>query len=199
MPSNSEMYERGALDAAHDDLNTFYYQHYYYYRRGYDDARRQQRGGPLARMPAWLLPLITILAAAGVAGFWLLSPHSQPESPAPAPTLANAFVSLTASPVAQPSPSPAVTVSPPAPPVLRIGIRARVVNVGNSPLRARAKPGLAQSNKVVVRFPQGAEVMISDGPTQADGLTWWRIRGDAGEGWSAERSAEGLIFLEPIP
>jgi hypothetical protein len=51
----------------------------------------------------------------------------------------------------------------------------------------------------VVRFPQDTEVTITEGPQQADGLTWWRIKAEAGEGWSAERSAEGLVFLEPLP
>jgi hypothetical protein len=92
-----------------------------------------------------------------------------------------------------------VIVTPTAQPVLRVGGRARVVNVGDAPLRARSKPGLVASNRIAARFPQGAEVTISAGPTRANGLIWWRIKGGAGEGWSAERSAEGLVFLEALP
>ncbi|MEI7643508.1 MAG: SH3 domain-containing protein [Chloroflexales bacterium] len=195
------MYERGAVDAARDDLNTFYYQHYYYYRRGYDDARRQQRGGPFARLPAWVLPtLIAVgLALAGIAVLWLLASRSQPELLAPTPTLAPSTVSATALPTAPPSPSPIVIITPTVTPVLRFGGHARVANVGDTLLRARAKPGTALSNPTVVRFPEGAVVVITGGPQQADGLTWWRIKTDVGEGWSADHSAEGLVFLEPLP
>jgi hypothetical protein len=202
MPSNSEMYERGILDAAHDDLNTFYYQHYYYYRRGYNDARRKQRGGALLLLRAWGLPLLAIVAL-GLAGaavfFWLRSPGSQPEPLTPVPTLAGTFSSPTAPPAARPTSVPTVAASPTPVPVLRVGGRVRVVNVGDSPLRARAGPGLAKANRVVARFPLNSEVVITQGPQQSDGLTWWRIKGDAGEGWSAERSAEGLVFLEALP
>ena len=185
MPSNSEMYDRGATDAAQDDLNAFYYQHYYYYRRGYDDTRRQQRGGSLAFLPIWLMLMIVVaLALVGALAFWLLAPSGQPVSPAPAPTQAVTRTIPTATPVVLPSPSPTASATPTPAPTLHVRGRARVTNVGASPLRARAKPGLVQSNRVVAHFPQGAEVLIA---------------GDAGEGWSVERSADGLVFLEPLP
>jgi hypothetical protein len=199
MPSNSEMYERGALDAEHDDLNTFYYQHYYYYRRGYDEARRQLRSGPIARLAPWLVALVLAvgLAAAGLIAFWYLSPQSQAGTAAPTTTPGSA-AGVTAS-AARPSPTPTAPPSPTPAPTLRVGGRARVVNIGDSTLRARVEPSLAQSSQIVARFPQGSEVSIAEGPVQADGLTWWRIQGEAGEGWSAERSAEGVAFLEPLP
>ena len=201
MPSNSEMYARGATDAAQDDLNSFYYQHYYDYRRGYDDARRQQRGGSSALLSTWLLPLLALVGVAllGLVVFWLLILGPRPVPPALTPTFVSTIVSVSPFPVVQPSPSPVATVSPTAPPVLRIGVRVRVANVGDTPLRARAKPGTEQSNRTVARFPQGAEVMITDGPEPANGLIWWRIKGTAGEGWSVGRSAEGLVFLEALP
>ncbi|MBX0328974.1 hypothetical protein K2Z83_14950 [Oscillochloris sp. ZM17-4] len=73
------------------------------------------------------------------------------------------------------------------------------MNVNDSSLRARAAPGLAGSIRVVARFPEGSEVTVIEGPAQVDGLTWWRIGGDAGEGWSAERSSDDVLFLEPLP
>jgi hypothetical protein len=199
MPSNSEMYERGALDAEHDDLNTFYYQHYYYYRRGYDNARRQLRSGLLSRVAPWLLAVAATiaLAAAGLAAFWYLSPPSQASVELPTATPRSTLV--LAPTAAPPSPTPSATPAPTPVPVLHVGGRARVVNLGDSTLRARAQPSLARSIRIVARFAQGNEVSITDGPVQADGLTWWRIQGPPGEGWSAERSPENLVFLEALP
>jgi hypothetical protein len=119
---------------------------------------------------------------------------SQPTSPA------STVAPLAPAPPAAPtSPAPTATAVPTPIPAMRVGGRARVVNVGDSPLRARAAPGLAGSIRVVARFPQGSEVTIVEGPQQADGLTWWRISGEAGDGWSAERAADGGAFLEPLP
>ncbi len=199
MPSNSEMYERGALDAEHDDLNAFYYQHYYYYRRGYNEARRQLRGGLAALRPAWPLAILLVLALAGGA-YWLLARPGLagvapvPPTPGASPTAAASAVALAPAPAA-----PTPTVTPTPAPSLQVGGRARVVNVGESTLRARAEPGLAGAIRIVARFSQDAEVTIVEGPREADGLIWWRISGAAGEGWSAERSPEGTSFLEPLP
>jgi hypothetical protein len=196
------MYERGALDADHDDLNPFYYQHYYFYRRGYNDARRQSRGGPGALVRRWALVLLFGLAVAGIgwflAGALGLGRSRAGDLPTPAlPQLGLATTPSAAPSAAPPTPTPAPSPSPP--PQLQVGGRAKIVNVGDAPLRARAKPGLAQTIRVVARFPLNSEVALVEGPTVADGLTWWRIKGDVGEGWSAERSAEGLVFLEPLP
>jgi hypothetical protein len=198
MPSNSEMYERGALDAEHDDLNAFYYQHYYYYRRGYNDTRRQRRGGVFALRPAlgWLLAALALALVGGT--YWLL-----PRGEAGSAAVATA-VSITAAPQATAQPAALILTPTPMPaptpaPALRVGGRARVVNVGDSTLRARADAGLAEAIRVVARFPQGSVVTIVEGPKDADGLVWWRISGEAGEGWSAERSPEGVVFLEPLP
>jgi hypothetical protein len=41
------------------------------------------------------------------------------------------------------------------------------------------------------------QVMIVDGPVVADNYTWWRVEGETGSGWSAERSQEGNLWLIP--
>jgi hypothetical protein len=194
MPSNSEMYDRGALDAEHDELNPFYYQHYYYYRRGYDDARRQIRRGPSAGRAPQLIALAVVALLAFGAGYWLFggnqlvatAPTAAPQ-PTAAPTIA---------PTAAPTRTPAPTPAPTAPPVLAVGGRARVVNLNGSPLRARESPGLTA---VVGRIPEGSEVTIREGPVEADGYTWWRVEAAEVSGWAAARSPEGVIFLEVIP
>lgn len=200
MPSNSEMYELGALDAEHDDLNAFYYQHYYYYRKGYDEARRQIRGGLAVLRPEWLLAVVAVLAIAGVAA-WLLSSFDVAGMVMATPTAERAAVAtVTATPAsASPTAAPTPTPAPTRPPTMRVGGQARVVNVGDSTLRAREEPGLTTSSRIVARFPDGSQVTVVEGPQEADGLTWWRVSGAEGEGWSAERSPDGVVLLEPLP
>ncbi|NTV63795.1 MAG: SH3 domain-containing protein, partial [Oscillochloris sp.] len=91
------------------------------------------------------------------------------------------------------------TSTPTPGPTLRVGGQARVVNVGNAFLRARDRPGLDQSIHVVARFPAGSSVSILEGPRQIDGINWWRISGNPGDGWSAERTADGTLLLEALP
>lgn len=201
MPSNSEMYDLGAQDAERDDLNPFYYQHYYYYRKGYDDTRRQLRRSPIATAPEQRSPLLFWLL--GIAGLtlvvlWVLFGRAQADVAAlPAePTVATAVP--TARPTVRPTEPPVIAAEEPAAPLaLAIGGRARVANLSGAPLRARVAPGLSQP--IVARIPEGSEVDVLDGPVEADGYTWWQISGAAGSGWSAERSPEGVVFLEPIP
>jgi hypothetical protein len=193
MPSNSEMYERGALDAEHDELNDFYYQHYYYYRRGYDDARRRSRarGG----LPLTML-LAALMAAALAAGaWWLLGRERAPVATAPAVTAP--AVAPTARPTLTPRPTASPTAPPTAVPALAVGGRARVVDLGGAPLRAREAPSLQA--RVTARIPAGSEVTLLEGPVDADGYTWWRVEASGAAGWAAGRSAEGVVFLEVVP
>lgn len=190
------MYERGALDAEQDDLNSFYYQHYYYYRRGYDDARRQQRRGTgdgrpralLIALAAVAVTLVAVLLSLG--GFGGAAPAAAPVEPVAAPTQAPATPTRrpTVAPTAMPTATPA--------PALVLGGRARVVNLNGSPLRAREAPGLTA---VVERIPEGSEVVLREGPVEADGYSWWRVEAGAVSGWVAGRSPEGTVFLEPVP
>lgn len=74
----------------------------------------------------------------------------------------------------------------PAPPLApRVGDLARVSGTGGDALRARSGPGL--SFAIVARFPEGSQVELLDGPVAADGFRWWRVRGEQGEGWCADR------------
>jgi hypothetical protein len=74
---------------------------------------------------------------------------------------------------------------PPPELTLRVGDHAEVVNTEGQPLRARSGPGL--SFDIVTRFPEGARVVVLDGPVDKDGYTWWKVRGEQGEGWCADR------------
>lgn len=61
-------------------------------------------------------------------------------------------------------------------------------------LRAREVPG--SKGAIVARFAPGAELMVVDGPEEADGRIWWRVRGTTGEGWCA---AEYLLQVSATP
>jgi hypothetical protein len=51
---------------------------------------------------------------------------------------------------------------------------------------------------VVTQFLDGEEVVVLLGPIDADGYTWWRVEGENGVGWSAEKDPdEGTIWLMP--
>jgi len=191
-----EMYQRGVADAERGELHPFYYQHYYHYRRGYDRTRRQLRrprvegsGWRWSRLAAALLALVVI----GSGAFVVLRARSQPTTSIgttrPAPTLRLTATAILRTPI-----FPTITPSPPAP-VLHIGGGALVANTDGRPLRGRQEPSLKAP--VRVSFKEGERVEIREGPVQADGYTWWRIESANGAGWSAERSQEGVIWLQP--
>jgi hypothetical protein len=71
------------------------------------------------------------------------------------------------------------------PAALRVNQYARVANTDGQPLRGRAEPGTATD--IVVRFPEGTRLLISDGPISKDGITWWKVRGAQGEAWCADQ------------
>jgi uncharacterized protein YraI len=67
--------------------------------------------------------------------------------------------------------------------------------VGDAALLARQGPSTDQP--VQARLPEGASVVIIDGPREAEGYTWWLIDSANGGGWSAEESLEGVVWLQP--
>jgi hypothetical protein len=203
MASSDEMYEQGALDAERDELNTFYYQHYYYYRKGYDGTRRRLRrsgthGVESRPHPGYLVALVVLLLGLGGAAYTFREQLLPRASPTPA-----SLNEPTARPTTRPTTRPTITLPPATPttpptPVLAVGGRARVANLNGAPLRARAGPGVNQP--IAARIPEGSEVVLLEGPVEADGYTWWRIEAEAGTGWSAQGDAEGTVaFLEPLP
>lgn len=206
MRSSNEMYERGVLDAEQDDLNLFYYQHYYHYRRGYDSARKRVvraaagYGGTIRRVGALLAGALLLVALAGVLLQWpggfrfFTEPSEQVAARAPTPTRV-----IHRAPTATPIVSATLTITPtPTPiPTLQIGGQARVINVGDVALVGRDGPSIGQPAQAA--FPAGAQVTILAGPVDADGYVWWQIEDASGRGWSAEHSADGVVWLEPLP
>jgi hypothetical protein len=192
-----EMYQRGVADAERGELHPFYYQHYYHYRRGYDRTRRYLRR-PGISGSGWrrgqLALVVLVLIAVGSGAFMVLRARSQP-SAAPATARTVPTVRIAATAIARTPSFPTITPSVPPEPVLAIGGSALIANTEGRPLRGRQDPGL--ESPVRASFKEGEQVTIQDGPVQADGYTWWRIEGASGVGWSAERSAEGVVWLQP--
>lgn len=192
------MFERGVQDAEHDELNSFYYQHYYYYRQGYDQSRRRVRSGgrpPFAALLGLGALLLILILGLGLGGWWLSGRSS---ALAPVEPLAPTAPAITPSarPTARPSAAALPTVAPTLAPALALDGQALVTNLNGSPLRARQSPGLTP---VIARIAEGSTVTLREGPVEADGYTWWRVESASASGWVAERSPEGVAFLEPLP
>ncbi len=95
-------------------------------------------------------------------------------------------VTVTPSPIV---PTLTPTLAPPPPPTpegLYAGGYAQVSGTGEDTLRLRSDPGLQTTTLKTV--PDGTRLLIVDGPREADGITWWRLRdlSDGAEGWAAQ-------------
>ena len=65
------------------------------------------------------------------------------------------------------------------------------------PLRVREGPGL--NYDIIELIGSGLTGIITDGPRQANGYTWWKVEWDSVnlEGWSAEFVGEQVLFRQP--
>ncbi|GAB4446857.1 MAG: SH3 domain-containing protein [Chloroflexi bacterium OHK40] len=175
------------------------------------EAGRRRRGGPgewLGQAQNWLLPavaILTIFLVGAAISVGLQRLRAEPPVPtaavptfgasapviSPVPTAASftnavdsAVDTLPAAPVATAGPpdAPTATVLPPE--GLAPGRRA-VVREDAVALNVRARAGTALDNPVLFSLAPGSEVEIVAGPVEADGFTWWQVRGPLGEGWCA--------------
>ncbi len=107
--------------------------------------------------------------------------------PTPTPT-----ITPTPTPTATPTVTPTPTATPI--PVLRPGGRGRI---DAETLNVRAGPGTGHDRIGVLL--QGQVVSILEGPQEADGYRWWKIRTEDGlEGWVAQGTDE-VEWVVPIP
>lgn len=76
---------------------------------------------------------------------------------------------------------------------IAVGKTVRVDSVGDQQLNVRERPGIVDV-PISFRAPEGSRFIIGDGPSQADGLTWWRIDDPSSSrsGWAASN------YLIPI-
>lgn len=87
---------------------------------------------------------------------------------------------------------PAVVFTP-TPEQIAIGKTVEVVDVGDQQLNVREQPGIVDV-AIVFRAPEGSRFIVGDGPSQGDGLTWWRIDDPSSgrSGWAASN------YLVPV-
>jgi hypothetical protein len=127
-----------------------------------------------------------ILGSIGIAGslfaatlllLWLT--RSPETNPIPATPVMVVIPAPSATPLAAPvgptvSPTGTLPVPPaPAPGTLAKGAYVQISGTGGDGVRVRTEPGL-QSDTLFIALE--AEVFqIDDGPTQADGYTWWHL------------------------
>jgi hypothetical protein len=84
----------------------------------------------------------------------------------------------------------------PTPTALAVNVLAKVTPPEGAKLKVRDKPSLAGA--VLGELDQGAQVVILEGPTRADGLVWWRVDNrDRLAGWSAEGVGD-VQYLVPV-
>lgn len=89
-------------------------------------------------------------------------------------------------------PPPAIT---PTAISISIGATVRVIDVGDQQLNVRERPGVIDV-PVAFRSPENTLFMVVDGPSQADGLTWWKLQdpeNNRRSGWAASN------YLEVVP
>ena len=126
-----------------------------------------------------------VIGACGVIGFaaWVgLRGPNQPASARPTAIV----ITVTPSPIV-PTPTASPRLPPtPGPEGLYVGGYAQVSGTGNDTLRLRSDPGLQATTLKTV--PDGTQLLILDGPREADSITWWRLRdlSDGAEGWAAQ-------------
>jgi murein DD-endopeptidase MepM/ murein hydrolase activator NlpD len=122
-------------------------------------------------------------------------PASLPSSTPPSITPPPAPIPGGVPPVPQTSPPPATPVQPvpsiapgmPAPPgPMRTGARAVVAGAGDC-VNVRAAP--STSAQVLRCLPDGARMVLQEGPVVADGYQWWRLEG---QGWAVSNYLSAL-------
>ena len=124
--------------------------------------------GPAAHIPdpsAVASPVPAALAQAGQA----LLPASAALTLIPAPTSTPRYVAPTLTPV-PPTPAASPTTLPGA---FALGVYVQISGTEGQGLRLRAQPGL--NNPPLFLGYDSEAFLVTDGPQQADGHTWWYL------------------------
>lgn len=82
-------------------------------------------------------------------------------------------------------------------PALSVGGEARVTTAAGDSLRMR--DGAGTGGKVIGMIENGTVLTLLEGPQQADGMPWWRVRTpDGAEGWVVERVGDERTLSRKI-
>lgn len=189
-------------------------------RTGYTRRPTQRDEHGALYLPWWSLVLmllaVLVVAFGLVAGIYVLGNPSIVTEPTPiiriitaVPTNAQQAVQPTAQPASTqviaggndtgqlalqgPTLAPVQLTATPMP--ITINTIVQVDGVGADELNVRDTAGV-QGTNVLFRAPEGTVLTVIDGPTQADGFTWWRVRSQLNpslEGWAVAN------FLAVVP
>lgn len=144
---------------------------------------------------------------AGNRGFGLF-PATSPSASIPSPTaVAQASPSVAPTPAPQPTPAPTAQSTPTetapvsTPPadegLLRPGDIAAMISDGR--LVIRTLPQVSADSAIFkTRIYPGQRVVILEGPVEASGYPWYRIRLGDIEGWAAAAGIDGEPWLAPV-
>ncbi len=143
------------------------------------------------------------LSVLAVGGYFIYKKINSPASVSITPTTNPVLPPSNVLPTADATPTSAETGIPDcpgAPPSrLRKGDHAQVVNVGGYSLIFYDQPR-SNANEVGA-VPEGAGVIIRDGPVCAENTYWWMVEfGEGGQsGWAKETQSDGTYLLEAAP
>ncbi|MFN2290810.1 MAG: SH3 domain-containing protein [Anaerolineae bacterium] len=169
--------------------------------RPWDDPDKKPR--PQARrrvtLPPWallaiLVGIIILLCVGLVMIVQAIRRGGEEETPVPTfTTTAMMAATDTAVPVdSAPTITPTATVelpistpeSTPSGTIIEPGVTVVVEGTQGAGLRLRAEP--TTGGRLVTAVREGTELTVTDGPEEADGYVWWKVRApDGKEGWGA--------------
>jgi hypothetical protein len=90
-------------------------------------------------------------------------------------------------PTLTPLPPTPMPTSTPAPGTIVVGVYVQISNTGMEGLNIRAEPGLA--SKVLFAGYDAEAFLVTNGPREADGYTWWHLTASydsTRSGWAAQ-------------
>lgn len=137
----------------------------------------------LQRIPLVTVMIIVVLCILGASVTAIITTLPRQTPPAAEQT-------TTVSPLAETQPSSPQQTPPPLPiqPAsdgLAVGQFAFVRDDVEDGLALREQPGTAVDVPVQVYLKAGTQVLVVDGPVDADGYTWWLVRAANQQGWCA--------------
>lgn len=134
------------------------------------------------------------------------APRPTPTPTAPLANMPNTGGAVTPTPETQATPlpvAPTVTEAPTPTPTFTATVVPGSALAAGQPARVTAPNGLnmrqqaTSSAQLVLQLGTGQRVNVLEGPTSAEGFTWWRVQDEAGNsGWVADGDGE-TVWLSP--